>query len=135
MALVVSSLSTSGLRAVLASFPAMALLWILGVLFVGPLDDAARHFFEPLARQFVSPGSLHPRSVFLGMLWTLTVLVSGLAVMLLTFGFDNHRSLDRSKSRLARQFAWIAAYLLGAVIVFVLVGSILSAAAGRIVVW
>ena len=105
--LYVSSLSGSGVGALLASVPAlMGVVLFVEFLFEYPGAVAFRMFASvsgwPSPRMAPSPGSLRGFSLSL---W----LISASAVALvLWFGFTNHRSADRAVAHLRTQMVWMA---------------------------
>jgi hypothetical protein len=95
--LYVSSLCTSGVKALLLSLPGSALvvgllvpLWVSQAQAVVP----SRHAAEQLK------------------IWLSLGLALGFLAMLLWFAMSNHRSGERGASRVWRQAIWMAGYLL-----------------------
>lgn len=96
--LYVSSLCTSGVKAVLLSLPGSALL--VGLLaFLTSVSQA----------QAVVPARQAAEQLTI---WLSLGLALGFLVMLLWFAMRNHRSGERGVSRIWRQAIWIAGYLL-----------------------
>lgn len=105
--LYVSSLSGSGVGALLASVPAlMGVVLFVEFLFEYPGAAAFRMFASvsgwPSPRMAPSPGSLRAFSMSL---WLISASV---VVLALRFGLTNHRSADRAAAHLRTQMAWMA---------------------------
>jgi hypothetical protein len=114
--LYVSTLSTSGLKALVASFPAVFAAGVLArstMRFVG--WTLSRLVLDPGPR--LSAGGSRMLSAAAYEL-ILLALAGGLITVLLVLGFRNHRSGDRGHGRVVRQVAWIAACLAAAVAVW-----------------
>lgn len=102
--LYVSSLSSSGVRALALAFPA----GFVAVLFLRTVDWLWYQLPLPRASLLELAG-LSLRSGWF-------VMGPGLIVLLAAFGFANHRSAERSTRRVCVQVGWIAAYLAVAVL-------------------
>ena len=89
--LYVSSLCSSGLRAVMVSFPVMLVLSQLLSVLLQRLSV------------FLAPVYWSPRAVF--------VPFAGLVALMLWFAFENHRSAEHGAGRVARQVVWMAGCL------------------------
>ena len=114
VSLYVSSLSSSGVKALLLSGPATICLGV-GMQLIG---DAVFWFGR-------ETGALTSRRDPLDLLpaGALAMLVLAVVVLLLRFGLTNHRSTDRSASRIWRQILWMsAATALGFVMLAVMFG-------------
>jgi hypothetical protein len=120
--LYVSTLSNTGVKAAVWSLPAvvaaLAFVQLAIALFqpmFGFLPDAARPS-PPRLFGLLGRGSA-VRALWTIQLYTLVALGAGLCVLLLRFGFENHRTVARTPRQTARQIAAIAAYLaLGALV-------------------
>lgn len=113
--LYVSSISPSGIRAILNAGLALILLFTIGAGVNGALVYPATWRLNQFATQ-ITPFTLtfdqiHAWERWLEPLAFWIVFVGG-AALLLRFGAINHRSEDRSAKRIGRQIAWVAGYLL-----------------------
>jgi hypothetical protein len=105
--LYVSSLSGSGVGALLASVPAlMGVVMFVEFLFEYPGAAASRMFASvsgwPSPHMAPSPGSLRAFSV------SLWLIGASAVALVLWFGLTNHRSADRAVAHLRTQMVWIA---------------------------
>ena len=110
--LYISSLSGSGVKAVVLSLPAA----VGTIVFIRAAMVVVRMIFRYLPSApsaIVFPVS--PRERFTIVAWIAFGLAAGLSALLLRFGFANHRSADRG--RLWTQLACIASFLAGGVLV------------------
>jgi hypothetical protein len=114
--LYVSSLCSSGLRALLAS--------VAAGLAVGLFIQLVMAIFAA-----VIPDALHLRALGRMVLlprhtvdWLALAVIAGLATLALRFGLENHRSADRLTPRVWRQATWMAVSLAAAVAILDLVG-------------
>jgi hypothetical protein len=130
VALYVSTLSTSGLRALLLTGP---VLFILGALLV--VVQFAREVPESVPGASVTGwmASMVPvTSIELGGKvwgWLRSVqegMAAGFVVLLLWFGHTNHRTADRSPGRVAKQFAWLVAFTWFAALLTAFAGQVLE---------
>lgn len=115
-----SSMSSTGLRAMLASFPLVAATVIAGTL-ISPAGEWAYRSAVRLATSTVSPGTFSPAAPMEVMRWIAAMGIVGGWMLVLAFGFANHRTADRSRARLIRQFLWM---LIIAVLALVVVGAL-----------
>jgi hypothetical protein len=130
-ALYVSSMSTSGLRALLASFPAIAVAFVVAITVLFPLSQLVNAGLRPVAKTLVRPGAFDGRAV-IDFSWALAIgLFGGLAIVLLVLGFLNDRSAERGRSRVIRQVIWLAAYVLICVIVVAFAAAVFQAGSAR----
>jgi hypothetical protein len=110
-ALYVSSLSTSGMRALLTSLPVLA-----GAVFIAMnLNLVIGVLLGPFLIEQLLPykSSLQPyqqlfREMLDGLGWGLAL---GIGLLLLTFAAANHRTVDRSRRRFVVQAGWVAVAL------------------------
>jgi len=142
-ALYVSSLSTSGVRAFIASFPVIAGAALLAGMASMPLlasgpRAAARWLAETLQPVVhATVGQIDPNSqfwwrVYLQWYGSFEWVAAGFALLLAGFAFTNHRTVDHSRRRVVRQVVWLGAYVAGAVfVVSVVTATIGLALAGR----
>jgi len=125
-ALYVSSLSTSGVRAFLASFPVIAGAMLLAGVATVPLVARAPRAAVRWLAQALQPvlqatlGPIDQKSEFWGRMYirmydTFEGAWVGFALLLVVFAFTNHRSVDRSRRRVVRQVMWLGVYAVGAV--------------------
>ena len=126
-ALYVSSVSTTGLRALLAAIPIVAGASVASATVLYPLMSALRRIGGPWAYSLVGPATLDASSARLVAIIAISVLLGGLTLLLLGMGLRNHRSADRSRGRLLRQAGWIAAYVAAGIAVLTLLSLITSA--------
>lgn len=126
-ALYVSSLSTNGVHALLATPPLIGAAVVLLMVVTWPLVDsmapAGRWLADVLPPVFrVSPGQYR---------WWLSDgtwwLVAGLGLLLFHFGFVNHATAERSRRTVIWQFGWATAYALGALLVLSVVSALFAA--------
>jgi hypothetical protein len=99
--LYVSSLSTSGVRAVMAALPALfgaGMLIRFAIAWTGKASAGSIHRVGPDT-----------------MPWLIGLTAVGLSVLVLRFALANHRSADRTAARIVGQVAWIAGALTVAV--------------------
>ena len=124
--LYVSSFSSSGMRALLASLPVIAGAALLTSSLQRPIVFVGQQLFRPLATA-AAPwiDVLLYGQVLSGMVWILAV---GLAALLLRFGYTNHRWADRGRVRIQRQVLLIAGYVFAVLLVFAFVLAMQSAA-------
>jgi ABC-type transport system involved in multi-copper enzyme maturation permease subunit len=134
-ALYVSSLNSSGMRAILAMFPAAAGAALFGGIVLFPVGNMAARLFRPYAPH-VTPFAFNGYSEFRH--WNdvmsavmLTPLALGAVWLILAFGLANHRAADRSTLRIRWQVNWIVLYALVATILFYLVSELLRAGLQR----
>jgi hypothetical protein len=117
----VSSVSTGGLRALVASMVAMAPMAALfggfGRLFSGTSDVAVGLLREA---GWYRGGyfALLPKVDVRGLDAVVLAAATVLAILLLRFAYVNHRSADTGMRRLWRQPAWISVWVLGMAVVF-----------------
>lgn len=125
----ISSLSSSGVRAMVLSLPigmavayfaqmvSGALRWVT-LMLAGPL-------MADIVTRAIAPSSLHAAQVvvFIGRALSLT-----LVPLLLWFGFVNHTSPERTARRIFQQIAWIALLIVTGI---VLVGGVLASYESR----
>jgi hypothetical protein len=107
LSLYVSSLSTSGVRAVMFSFPALLALAGMAQVLYARLLIPETWLVMPPRGAFVPP---RPDSIPLAILGALVVVALCLA-------YQNHRSADRSFRQAARQMIWFLAVPVGGVLV------------------
>jgi hypothetical protein len=104
--LYVSSLSTSGLRALLVSVPAIVgAAWFLQYLVEFP-GSAVFAIVSGLPTGVTSPGG---QRVDQGLMGLVPVLIAGgFLVIVLRFALTNHRAADRAAARVSAQAIWMA---------------------------
>ena len=105
ISLYVSSLSGSGIRALLVAIPSAIGASIVVGFTAGILIDALRRWLPRTGRQGLLPVSAVVEFS------ALSVAVGGLAVLLLCFAHVNHRSTEASVARVRGQVGWIAALI------------------------
>jgi hypothetical protein len=115
--LYVSSLSASGLRALVVSFPA---IFAAAVLVTSAMNMVwwtfARLMLDPAGpRLGVRVQRTLPAAAYEAIF---VALVGGFVLLLLLLGFQNHRSADRRPKRVLPQIASIAAFLAAGVVVW-----------------
>ena len=115
--LYVSSLSTSGLRALVVSFPA---LFGTAVLFTWTMNFVwwtfARLVLDPAGPRLSVRGQRSlPAAAYEAIV---LALIGGFVLLLIVLGFQNHRSTDRPLKRVLPQIACIAAFLAAGVMVW-----------------
>lgn len=119
VALYISSSSTNGVRALLIAVPAIAVAALLLLEVLYPIARAAlaamNWFVRSLPIVEVDPLA-HSWWLRHGAWW----MTAGFALLLLWFGYLNHRTSDHSVSRLARQFGWLSAYVTAAIFILLL---------------
>jgi ABC-type transport system involved in multi-copper enzyme maturation permease subunit len=99
--LYVSSLCSSGLRALLLSFPIG-----LGVLvYLKIVGWLVYRVLSPFVRTAGRPAPRHVED------WVMALLIAGFVGLLTRLAYVNHRSMDRSVGRVSWQAACVAAYL------------------------
>jgi hypothetical protein len=113
-ALYVSSLSTSGMRALLASFPTILGTMLVFNSILRPIVELAAPVLRPVAR-VVEPWLGDVSQYQLGSN-AARLLVLGFGVLLLALGSTNHTSAERGLSRLRWQGVWIALYVISALV-------------------
>jgi hypothetical protein len=113
--LYVSSVSTSGLQALMLSSTALLGAALLGRLLMEPLLRAVLALSHP-------PSGISPLAV-LRLDQPSLLLIAGFIVLALRFALVNHRSADRAAGRVLTQVAWMAGY---AVIAFVVMAGLAS---------
>ena len=118
LSLYVSSLSTSGVKAMATSLPVVLVASVLGQslhLMVGSTLYAALRYgrTDQVAQERLVAYHHTLEGLFIGM-------VVVLAALLLAFGYANHRSVERGFRRIAPQMITIAAYVVVCLIVIVL---------------
>jgi hypothetical protein len=127
-ALYVSSLNSSGMRAFLATFPAIAGAALVGAIVLGPLSLGAAAILQPLARNI---SIFHNFSFgLMSQIMTLGVLLptgAGFGLVLLRFAGRNHQSADRSVARIRHQVLWMLAYAIIAILVWAFANAVLEA--------
>lgn len=116
-ALYVSSLNTTGLRALMVAFPVIAAGVFIGGSFLRSIWWLSARSLQPIAEQitpFAFTARDYPR-VLLSWLEFLStaLLVVGLYWLLLRFGSANHRSGNRSFTRIWPQVAWCLGFAIG----------------------
>jgi hypothetical protein len=112
-AIYVSSLSTSGIRALVTTVPVFALVVVgEGWLERSPLPRWVHDVATPL--RSAAPGLR--QQIVAGLM---VLLPLALLAVLLTLAFRNHRALSVGAGRIARQAAGIAAYLLVALLLII----------------
>ncbi|MBA2305425.1 MAG: hypothetical protein H0W08_22720 [Acidobacteria bacterium] len=105
ISLYVSSLSGSGIRALVVAIPAAIGAGIVVRFTAGILIAAALRWVPSIGRRGLLPVSAVVE------LSALSVAVAGLAVLLLCFAHVNHRSTEASVTRVRGQVGWIAALI------------------------
>ncbi len=119
-ALYISSLSTTGIRAVLTAGLAAIVIVSGGANAFGALVLPAIRLLEPLAKR-LTPFSFERREFWEWNYWVSWLQVAlafgGAAILALRFGAQNHLSDDRSGVRIAKQVGTILAYLAVSLIV------------------
>jgi len=105
ISLYVSSLSGSGIRALLVAIPSAIGAGIVVSFTAGSLIDAVLRWLPRTGRRGLLPVSAGVE------LSALSVAVAGLAVLLLCFAHVNHRSTEASVTRVRGQVGWIAALI------------------------
>ncbi len=120
-ALYVSTLNTNGLRALLATGPVLALCFATAIFLDYYLVSPRYGVVLPLVRGLAKAlpvvdvdGGAYLWWARHGPEW----FAAGLGALLLWFGNANHKTSDRSRGRLARQFGWIFTYLIAALLGF-----------------
>jgi hypothetical protein len=127
-AVFVSSLSTSGMRAILASFPVVTGTVLLVMAVLTPLMRIFSRVLLPIAQAVEALNvSYSPRLNDQLLLW----MMAGLGLLLLRLAYTNHRSAERGVARIRRHAAWIGAYFLGALLILAFVGALNVAAYTR----
>jgi hypothetical protein len=127
-ALYVSSLSTSGMRALLASFPALAGAALIAVVIFDPISAIEPHVIRPIAQRITPFSGLDRSSVWFALIYVcLLPMLAGFVWLVLAFGRENHRSADRSLRKVGSQLGWIAAYAIGGILVLAFVNALLEA--------
>lgn len=126
--LYVSSMSSTGLRALLAVFPVVGTGSLVLAMILQPLEGIARGM-RGLGVAAVAPGTID-RLTYVQLMTTLFILVvAGLAALLFVFGFRNYRFGGRGREQIGRQFAWLMAYMVAGALTLAAVGALLGAAA------
>ena len=114
--LYVSSLCSSGLRALLLSLPALSVGYFLteALRMLGPVLLPWTWRWLPTRWLYSSVAMFPARFGLLGTLmpYLRVAWVLVLAALVITLALANHRTVDRSARRLSRQSVWIVAYLL-----------------------
>lgn len=112
--LYISSLCSSGVRAMVLSFPAM----LGAVVFLRAVTWAWLAVSQMTGLSKVGPlrGYVPRGAAALGAAALLVVLAAGLVVLLQTLAYRNHCSSDRSAARVIRQAILIAAFLTAGVV-------------------
>jgi hypothetical protein len=106
--LYISTLCSTGVKAAVWSLPAVVAA-LAFVQFAIALLQPIFAFLPAAARE---SGLVVPaRTVWTIQLYALVTLGAGLCLLLLRFGFENHRTVGRHPRQVARQVAAIAAYL------------------------
>jgi len=131
VALYVSSLSTNAMRALLLTAPAIAAAGTAVVLLrfvllspqVGLALPAIRWAADALLPVVKVTRVDHYWWMRSGTGW----MIVGFTLLLLWFAHLNHRTVDRSRGRLARQVGWLAAYVVAAWLQLGLVGQLFEA--------
>jgi hypothetical protein len=122
-----SSVSTSGLKALLAALPAVASVIFFGqsmlIMVVSPLSA----LLGPVARAWISPRTWNVDTVRMIERLLPVPAVAGLVVILLVLAYRNFRSGDYSRRRVLGQIAGMAAYSVGAIVILTAVEALLSA--------
>jgi hypothetical protein len=108
--LFVSSLSTSGFRAFLASIPVVAAAAVVLMVSSNTLT-AVNAAGSARLRSISAIGTEHWITFGRMTNWILFVLVYGLVLFLIRLGFDNYRWADRSRAWIGQQALWIFGYL------------------------
>ncbi len=143
-ALYVSSLSTSGVRAFLASFPVIAGATMVAAMAAVPLlargpraainwlAQALQPVLEGAVGQIDRDSDFWWRLFFWCRRGSFEWAAAGFALLLVGFAFTNHRTVDRGRRRIARQIVWLCVYAAGAAFVMsVVVETIGLALSGR----
>jgi hypothetical protein len=109
--LYVSSLSASGVRAMATSVPVVFLIFTAFNLVNDSVWRLTRMVFSSalLPLHKLPPGRWFAWATMNEYL--VSVIAVGLAAMLVTFAFGNHRSVERTMARTWPQAAWLAAFL------------------------
>jgi len=115
--LYVSSLSTSGIRALVAAFPAV---FATAVLVSSSMSFVWRTFSRLMLDPFGAEVSVRIQRTLPAAAYDAIfgALVGGFAFLLLLLAFRNHRTADRRLAQVLRQIACIAAFLVAGVMVW-----------------
>lgn len=130
--LYVSSVSTTGLRALLAVFPVVGTAALVLTMTLQLLEGIARRIGQA-GMAAVAPGTIDRLTYVQSMTTLFVVLVAGFAALLVVFGFRNYRFASRGRGQIARQFAWLMAYVIASTLTLAGVGALLSAAATPVI--
>ena len=126
-ALYVSSLSSNGVHALLASPPVIGAALGLEMLVIWPIgamaNPAVRWFAEVASPLLHVDRRQHSWWFSDGTWW----LAAGLGLLLFYFGFANHSTADRSRRTVMRQFGWATAYALGAILLLSVISALFAA--------
>ena len=126
--LYVSSISSTGLRAILATAPTLAAISFLGAAFFQPIAVSLRELVIGTGVDWIEPHSLTPRAAKTASMLALLTLAAGLSAVVLTFAFQNHCSADRRARRNLQEAAILGCAVLAG-LVFTIVATFLSIAA------
>ena len=124
--LYVSSISPTGLRAILGTAPAIAAISIGSAAFFQPLTVIVRDLVLDSGLDLVEPRSLTSADAKTAGLLTLLTLSTCLSAVVLTMAFQNYRSAERSGHRLFRQAAVILITAIVAGVAFTTVSTFLA---------
>jgi hypothetical protein len=128
--LYLSSISPTGLRAILGTAPALAAITVTGAALFQPVGGAVRALAWSVAVDWLRPGSLTRQTAMATGNALFCLFAAGLSLLVLTLAFHNHRSADRSRRRIVRQVAVILGAAAVAALVLIVVGMFLAAAVG-----
>jgi hypothetical protein len=117
-AMYVSSLSTSGMRALLSSLPAVAGAAFVALSLIRLLDRFLRPVFLDLLRPHREVLYTYASAIQVLNRYSGLVVVVTMCLFLLVLAGANHRTTDRSPSRIVRQTGWLTAALLVVATIF-----------------
>ena len=127
-ALYVSSVSTSGMRAFLASFPAIALAALGGGLLLAPVGFGSSLLFKSIAPGLTPFSGLDRHDVGQIMQFFVVVpILAVLAALLLRFANRNHRSAERSAATIRWQIEMMLVGAIGGVVLVAFTEALLEA--------
>jgi ABC-type transport system involved in multi-copper enzyme maturation permease subunit len=133
-ALYVSSLCSTGLRAFLATVPVMALALLVAAALISIVAVLTAPAVKSLAAALQSIVPLDRQDYYwwraanLGARGAVFWIIAGFALLVLYAAFTNHRTADRGMTRLVKQGAWLAAYVVAAWLVLAVANTMVGIA-------
>ena len=129
--LYVSSISSTGLRAILATVPGLAAILLAATVLTQPIGMGVQHLVEPFARTVVKSGSIGPRTVWRIAGIAFMVYASLMSCLVMTLAFHNYRSADRGRRRFVRQIVLIVGFAVAGAVLLTALMNFLEAGVAR----